>query len=375
MTSRLGRTLLFGTPQGFGGILGRFTQMTGKDEHGKLRRIPTNERTIEAGCPWNISLLKYTMQPKQNPEYVSSELAAARQELTEAEYASEFEGLMASAEGAIFAQIQERHMTVIPRELYERCAWVVGIDQGPKNFAACLVGFDGTTVVAANEYFDNDPRTMKSKMDIVRDLVPGWIRKAGGDPNRWVLTIFDVDPPILNELDEFEDEKREWPTDVTFRIKDKKGRWNQENWRRETYEYLNSLAQPAHPNLYFDDVNCDYLHDQLLRAQASGSTEGKGWVIKDPIRGDHVPDAFVMALFTILSGQFTMPDRKFDAEDPYAESKRAFEFSLREAENEELSGFIEKGPTSDENFESTFGRPRQKGNPLSKPNHWNYKDY
>ena len=375
MTSRLGRTLLFGTPQGFGGILGRFTQMTGKDENGRVRRIPTNERTLEAGCPWNISLFKYSMDPEENPEYVTSELAAARQELTEAEYASEFQGLMASADGSIFAQLQERHLTAVPREIYERCAWVLGIDQGPKNFAACLVGYDGKTVVVANEFFDNDPRTMKSKMSIVRDLVPGWIRKAGGDPNRWVLTIFDVDPPILYELDEFEDDKREWPTDVTFRVKDKKGRWNQENWRRETYEYFNSLAQPDNPNIYFDDVNCDYLHDQLLRAQASGSAEGKGWKINDPVRGDHVPDAFFMALFTILSGQFTLPDRTYDGDDPYADSKKAFEFSLREAENEELSGFTEKRPSDDENFESIFGRPRKGGSKRGPKQHYHYKDY
>jgi len=82
-----------------------------------------------------------------------------------------------------------------------------------------------------------------------------------------------------------------------------------------------------------------------------------------------------MALFTILSGQFTMPDRVFDAEDPYAESKRAFEFSLREAENKELSGFTEKRPNSDENFQSIFGRPRRGGNPLRTKNTWNYRDY
>ncbi len=379
MTSRLGRTLLFGTPQGFGGILGRFTQMTGKDERGRMRRIPTSERTIESGCPWNISLLKYSMHPKENPEYVTSELDAARQELTEAEYSSEFEGLQTSEDGAIFAQLQERHCTVIPREIYENCAWVVGVDQGPKNFAACLVGFDGRTVVAANEYFDCDPRTMKSKMEIVRDLVPGWIRKTGGDPSRWMLTIFDCDPPILNELDEFEDDKREWPSPVTFRVKDKKGRWNQENWRKETYEYLNALAQPAHPNIYFDDMNCDYLHDQLVRAQArKGDDEmkAKGWIIQDPVRGDHVPDAFIMALFTILSGQFTLPDRTFDKGDPYAESKKAFAFSLREAEDRELSGFTEKPPSSDERFESIFGRPRSKSkSPFSSSNSWHYKDY
>ncbi len=78
MTSRLGRTVLLGTPQGFGGILGRFTNMVGKDAKGRARRIPSSERTIAAGCPWNISLLKYSMDPKDNPEYVKSELEAAR---------------------------------------------------------------------------------------------------------------------------------------------------------------------------------------------------------------------------------------------------------------------------------------------------------
>ena len=380
MTSRLGRTLLFGTPQGFGGILGRFTQMTGKDEHGRSRRVPSSERTIAAGCPWNISLLKYSMAPEDNPEYVSSELAAARQELTDSEYASEFEGLMSSAEGAIFAQLSERHLVTIHRDLYERCAWVLGIDQGPKNFAACLVGFDGRTVVVANEYFDSDPRTMRSKMDIMRDLVPGWIRKAGGDPARWMLTIFDVDPPILNELDEFEEEKRKWPTPVTFRIKDKKGRWNQENWRKETYEYLNSLAQPSQPNIYFDDMNCDYLHDQLLRAQvrpgdALNGTTQKGWIIKDPVRGDHVPDAFIMALFTILSGQFVLPDKERQKDDIYADAKKSFEFSLRDTEQKELSGFTGNRTTSDQNFEEVFGRPRNGGNQLRAKRQWHYKDY
>jgi hypothetical protein len=379
MTSRLGRTILLGTPQGFGGILGRFTNMTGKDAKGRARRVPTSERTIESGCPWNISLLKYALSPEQNPEYVASEIAAARQELTDAEFASEFEGLQASAEGALFPGVGPRHLTEIPRDLYERCAWVVGIDQGPKNFAVCLLGWDGKTVVAANEYFDNDPRTMKSKMEIVKDMVPGWIRKAGGDPARWILTIFDVDPPILNELDEFEDEGAEWPTDVTFRIKDKKGRWNQENWRRETYEYVNQLGQSRDPELYFDAITCDFLHDQIVRAQArhgDGDMKGKGWIIQDALRGDHVADAFVMAMFTILSGQLQVPDRTFSVEDPYAEAKRAFEYSLARDENRELSGYAgrERKP-EEEVFEKAFGRKRKAGNPMNPKNQWHYKDY
>jgi hypothetical protein len=353
--------------------------MTGKDAKGRARRVPTSERTIESGCPWNISLLKYALSPEQNPEYVASEIAAARQELTDAEFASEFEGLQASAEGALFPGVGPRHLTEIPRDLYERCAWVVGIDQGPKNFAVCLLGWDGKTVVAANEYFDNDPRTMKSKMEIVKDMVPGWIRKAGGDPARWILTIFDVDPPILNELDEFEDEGAEWPTDVTFRIKDKKGRWNQENWRRETYEYVNQLGQSRDPELYFDAITCDFLHDQIVRAQArhgDGDMKGKGWIIQDALRGDHVADAFVMAMFTILSGQLQVPDRTFSVEDPYAEAKRAFEYSLARDENRELSGYAgrERKP-EEEVFEKAFGRKRKAGNPMNPKNQWHYKDY
>lgn len=374
MTSRLGRTILLGTPQGFGGILGRFTNMTGKDDKGRPRRIPSNERTIESGCPWNISLLKYSMEPSDNPEYVSSELAAARQELTDSEFASEFQGLMSSAEGALFAQLSERHLARIPRSFYENAVWVLGIDQGPRNFAACLLAYDGETVVAANEYFDNDPRTMKSKMEIMRDLTPAWIRKMGGNPASWTMTIFDVDPPILNELSEFENDGLPWPTDYTFRIKDKKGRWNQENWRKETYEFVNSLAQPSKPNLYFDEGNCDFLHDQLLRAQTRPGDVGmkmKGWFIQDAMRADHVADAFIMALFTILSDQIVVPDRKFQQEDPFSDAKKAFEFRLRVDENRELSGMAGKNSLIDpeKKFEEIFGRKRV------RPMAWNYKDY
>jgi hypothetical protein len=309
---------------------------------------------------------------------VSSELDAARQELTEAEYASEFEGRMATQEGAMFPTLAERHLQPVPSSAHENCVYVLGIDQGPKNFAACLLGFDGTRVFVVNEHFDNAPRTVISKMDDVRDLVPGWIRHAGGDPASWRLTIFDADPPVLNELNVLEDEGRDWPTEYTFRTKDKKGRWNQENWRRETYEYVNVLAQPKPANLYFDEVKCDFLHDQLLRAQArqgDADMKQKGWVIQDAIRGDHVPDAFIMALWTILSGQLILPDRKFEADECYTDAARAFEFQLRRDEQRELSGFTGNKETEDETFEKSFGRPRKGRAPTGNQAHWNYKDY
>ncbi|KKK60899.1 hypothetical protein LCGC14_3019750, partial [marine sediment metagenome] len=349
---------------------------------GRARRIPAEERTIAAGCPWNVSLLKYSLNPRMNPEYVASEMDAARQELTESEFASEFEGLMSTAEGAMFPQLAERHLTQIPRDTYENCVWVLGVDQGPKNFAGVLLGFDGKKVIVANEYFDNDPRTMKYKMGVMRDLVPNWIHTLGGDPYMWRLTIFDCDPPILRELDEFEDDALEWPTDVTFRVKDMKGRYTQENWRRETYEFFNSMAQRTDTNIYFDIENCDFLHDQLLRAQARRGDESmkqKGWIIKDAIRGDHVPDAFIMALFTIMSGQLIIPDRVFKTDiDPWEDAKKAMEYRIRNDENQELKGFPGyKSSTPNETFKEIFGRERkqrQKG-PQQPKEAWHYKDY
>jgi len=156
-------------------------------------------------------------------------------------------------------------------------------------------------------------------------------------------------------------------------------RLTQENWRRETYEYLNSLAQRTNPNLYFDVNNCDFLHDQLLRAQArkgDDSMARKGWIIQDAVRGDHVPDAFIMALFTIMSGQLIIPDREFGVDDVYSDAKKAFDYNIRKYENEELKGFVKKNPTPDEQFKETFGRPRRRNDGVLQPKQaWHYRDY
>jgi hypothetical protein len=163
-------------------------------------------------------------------------------------------------------------------------------------------------------------------------------------------------------------------------VKDRTGRWNQENWRRETYEYVNALAMPSPPNLYFDELNCDFLHDQLLRAQArkedssdSGKLRMKGWVIQDAMRGDHVPDAFIMALFAILSGQVIVPDAEFKVEDPYEDAKKAFQYQLARDENQDLSGFEGREADPDGQFEKIFGRKRTK-NVMPQQN-YHYKDY
>lgn len=382
MSSRLGRIIMLGTPKGYGGILGRMLHLVVKDpKTRKTTRIPPEERTIEAGCDWGVSLLKYSIEPTDNPEYVKSELDSARMELTDAEYASEFEGLMTSQDGALFSQVKPYHLAKIPRGMYENCVWVLGIDQGPKNFAGCLLGFDGKKVVVSREYFESDNRLMLNHMDDLRNMVPHWIKENGGNPDNWLLTIFDVDPSIHNELAQFESEGNPWPTDVTFRPKNKTGTgFTQENWRKETYEFVNSLAKDN--LLFFDEDNGDQLHDQLLRAMIkpenrdtdSPKRSDKGWIISDPWRGDHVVDAFVLSLYTILSGELLIPDVLPSVGDTWNEARSAMKYRIAMEERRELAGFTGKNVSSDEIFENEFNRPRQRRTSFNIPNPGYYDD-
>lgn len=370
MVSRLGRILMFGTPQGFQGVLGRFINLTGRDRKGKITRIPPDKRTLASGCPWNVSLLKYQMDPTDNPEYVQSELDAARLELTDAEYASEFEGLMASAEGAKFPHITPDHIIRIPPYKLQECVYVLGIDQGPKNFAAVLLGYDNRKIYVIKEFFESQPRTMKSNLEVLYQQVPRWLKFMGCDPSQWLLTIFDAAPLIHNELLEMEEEGKAWPTETTFRPAERANL----SWRPDTYEFINALAAAKDPNLLFD-LECDLLHDQLMRAQNrpdnrdidAKNSNKKGWIITDAWRGDHVVDAFVMAVYTIAIGSLMKPDKMPTPGDPFSEAKAAFDYMVAKSEQDELSGFNRGrslSPSEDGAlFEKHFGRPR--GSPYS----------
>jgi len=110
MSSRLGRIIALGTPKGFGGFLSRMRHLSGRDpKTGRVVRLKDEQRLVKNGCPWGQSMLVYSLSPKDNPEYVKSELEAARLELTDSEYASEFEGLMVAAEGAKFPHVNGHH--------------------------------------------------------------------------------------------------------------------------------------------------------------------------------------------------------------------------------------------------------------------------
>lgn len=374
MSSRLGRIIMFGTPKGFGGILGRLLNSTGRDpKTGKVIRLGPEDRTLDKGMPWGVSLFSYNLSPKDNPEYVQSELESARMELLDSEYASEFEGQMTSQEGSKFPQIKNHHLKDIDYNVFNECVFVLGIDQGPKNFAATLLGFNGQTVYVCREYFESDSRTMKHHMDKLRKNVPLWIKHLGGHDDDWILTIFDADPPLSNELSEFEMEGSPWPTDITWRPKNIRGQYNQFNWRPETYEYLNTLG--SNNQIEFSLEHCSLLYDQITRVQnkpqaedrEEGPSNAKGWIVNDPWRGDHVVDALMLGLYTIYSGQLVAKVEPLKAHsNPYREQQAAFDYARRMQEARELKGYSGRDYDGNRIFEEEFGRPKPKGVPFGR---------
>lgn len=378
MSERLGRIIALGTPKGTEGFIGRMAKMTGRDPKTKriIRKTP-QERLLSSGCPWNVSMLVYTLDPKDNPSYVQSELDAARQELTDAEYESEFEGKMSGVEGAKFPHVLDEHLIKIPRSFFENAVYTLGIDQGPTNFGSVLVAWDGTTAVPCYEFFDSSENTMKRNLQALYRRVPQWIQKLGGDPNRWVCTITDRDPPVWQIMEEMETEGETWPTTVHIRHK------NQvklsENWRRETAEWINNLSKRNRLLFYLADdyasdlsesAGASLLHDQVQTAldkpenpeKESKSDSDKGWIINDPWRGDHCVDAFLFAMWSIFFGHVLIPEKLkevLDPQDPWAEHKAAFAYDLARREKEEL-----RQKASDDLFESFFGRHSTSGGGL-----------
>jgi len=375
MTSRLGRIVMLGTPQGFGGILGRMTYAVGKDAKGQVIRLKPEQRLISAGCPWNYSMLQYQMLPEDNPEYVQSEREAARFMLTDAEYDTEFAGLMVSTDGSKFPNIVPAHLTRVDSSIYGKCKFVLGVDQGPKNFAAVLAGFDGKHIIVARDYFEKDDKTMKYHMNALRMFVPQWIQRLAGGFGPWGLTIFDVDPSVIPELEEFTAEGKPWPTDITWRPKGP----SVVSWRTETYEFINNLAHNG--NLIFDEAHCQVLHDQMMRAQNkveenaknkdANPDKKKGWIISDPYRGDHVCDALMLAIWTVISKQISVPRIEGAiVGDVWSEARAAQDFQRLVREREELSGKRISTREEGDMYEQQFGRrpPRRRFRPL-------YDDY
>ena len=338
MSSRMGRIIAFGTPKGFGGFLNRMIKLGQRGPDGHIRNA--EERLIRNGCPWNQSLAQFSMDPAENPQYVISEIEAARGELTRAEFESEFEGKMTAAEGARFPLIQGHHCQSLSKEVFEQCVYVLGIDQGPKNFGACLIGWDGKKMYVTWEFFDDTEKTIKANMLEINRGLGAVIASKGGNADNWQLTIFDADPPIQGTLLEMIEEHRPWKTDETYRPKNLK---DYTNWREETMEWINSQAGRG---LLLFDKDCDLLHDQLRDAlikppdtqKERQAGNDKGWIVKDPWRGDHVMDAFLMACFCIKEGLVRMPMTGVNPTAPFEAERMYREYQRIAEEKRELTG-------------------------------------
>jgi hypothetical protein len=219
------------------------------------------------------------------------------------------------------------------------------------------VAYDGDKAVVCWEYFNGDDQTtMHRNLYNLRDRTPKWIRKLGGDPDNWVLTITDKDPlldPIFNEMEE---KGLPWPTEVVIRHKNVPQL--HENWRRENQEFVNNMA--AHNKLFFHDYQdwadvddnespgAYQIHDQVMNCvdvaddpdRESKASNLKGWEVSDPWRGDHVLDAWYLAIWTICSQQLLVhslgTDHTYDDKDPWTRQKVAFAKQFQDQERREL---------------------------------------
>jgi len=361
MSSRMGRILAFGTPKGYGGFLNRMLKMTTRTFTG--RKIKPEDKLVANGCPWSKSLAILNVNAEDNPAYVKSEKETAKEELTESEYASEFEGLVASAEGAKFPCVQPHHRRKVKREELELSSWILGCDQGERNFGACLQAWDGHTIYTMREFFDKTDTTIKANMIGLNTQIPAIVRIAGGNSDFWRLTAFDADPPVHNILLELDEENRPWKTEITYRPKNKK---EQLSWRTETCLWLNELAKAG--NLVFDE-SCDLLHEQVMEALRGPEDDietdrKKGWIIRDQHRGDHVVDAWLLGCYFIMIGAVKAQQLPEDKIEPFEEQRRAWSYMRLKDETEELTGYgseyKKSGMWEDEQFTKIVGhKPRR----------------
>lgn len=376
MSSRLGRILAFGTPKGYGGFLGRMINITGRDPAtGKILRLKPEDRLIENGAKWAQSMLVYPMDPAQNPEYVKAELDAARMELTDAEYAAEFMGEMTAEQGAKFPQVKEHMMRRVTRDEYEKCSFVQGVDQGPKNFGAVMAATDGTTAFIVREFFDSSNTTIKANLLKLRKTGPQIVKHVGGHGEYYNLTIFDLNPQIGGILEEMDKENCPWPSPYTYRHTNQ---GPSDNWRQETTLWINQMAQSG--RLVFDE-DCDQLFWQVLDClHKPGNTErednsksDKGWIVRDPWRGDHVLDAWLLAMWTLSQNMIELPPDQYEVKKGWDDHQAAWKYRLRRDEARELAGYTGSNTKEDEIFEDSFGRPRKSRSFLPNPGY--YQDY
>jgi hypothetical protein len=83
----------------------------------------------------------------------------------------------------------------------------------------------------------------------------------------------------------------------------------------------------------------------------------KGWHVKDQWRGDHVLDAWVLAIWTIVSQQLQVPKGDYVVKKGWGEARAAFDYQRAVDEERELGG----QRSNEQLFEENFGRQRNQG--------------
>ena len=76
--------------------------------------------------------------------------------------------------------------------------------------------------------------------------------------------------------------------------------------------------------------------------------------MKDQWRGDHVLDAWVLAVWTIVSQQLQAPKGDYIIKQGWEEARAAFDYKRAVDEERELGG----RKSNAQIFEDNFGRPR-----------------
>ena len=362
LSEKLGRILAFGTPKGEGGFLGRMLTMRGRDPVSKkIIKVTASERRLDAGCDWPSSMYMMTLDAKMNPEYVKSELDTARMELTDEEYAAEFLGEARPEHGMKFHRVRDHHMRDIPREDFDSCVYLLGLDQGPKNFGGVLCGFDGSRILVGWEFFDNTMNTMKRNMVTLHNSVPNWIKSLGGAPELWNHTITDRSPDLTRDVQEMNEEGLIWPTDITTTPRNIR-KFN-ENWRRETTEWVNNMMEAD--LILFDRQHCEEIFDQVKdclnlpadQDKNDPNESGKGWVVNHPWRKDHVLDAWLSCMYAIMTGRVIKPKRYQQPGNAWEEAQAGWDYQRKMEEYKEM-GMTDKVKSS-QVFKDTFGRPQQ----------------
>jgi hypothetical protein len=156
-----------------------------------------------------------------------------------------------------------------------------------------------------------------------------------------------------------------------------------ENWRRENAEYINNAARMGKLLFHLDDYETHdddespgayALHDQVMQTidvpenkdKESGAGRDKGWQVSDPFRGDHVLDAWYLAMWTIFSQQMVVvPGTAISADpsDPWASQKAALARAMKADEERELNPFKNRTrePMTDVEAFKKMIQPRARG--------------